>query len=80
MPLLVLAITALAFSRTVFAFIRDPEGPNLLVVIGLAGILYLPSLLFYRSSAIRQLGSLKRLVLAISVQGLLAAGLYFIMQ
>src|SRR4051812_34164397 len=74
-PLLVLAITAVAFSRAVFAFFRDPEGPNLVVTIGLAGVIYLPSLLFYMPKAIRRLRSLPRLILAVVIQGLVATGL-----
>ena len=39
--LVVLGLLSLAFSRLIFALINDPEGPNLVVVIGLAAIIYL---------------------------------------
>ena len=45
--LLILAIVALVCSRAVFFLINDPEGPNLLVVIGLAAVLYCVFLTVY---------------------------------
>jgi hypothetical protein len=78
--LLILAITAVSFSRAVFAFFRDPEGPNLVVVIGLAAVIYLLSLPFYLSNSIRTFTSLKRLILAIIIQVLVATGVYFILR
>lgn len=39
-PLLILGLVSLALSRAVFLFINDPEGQNLVVVIGLAVIIY----------------------------------------
>lgn len=38
--LLILFITSLVCSRTMFLFFNDPEGPNLLVVTGVAVIVY----------------------------------------
>ena len=38
--LLVLGIAALICSRAIFFFINDPEGPNLLVVVVAAGIIF----------------------------------------
>jgi len=45
--LLILGITALVFSRTMFLFFNDPEGPNLLIVVVMAGIIYFLSLAVY---------------------------------
>jgi hypothetical protein len=38
--LLILGIVSLVLSRVTFMFINDPEGPNLLVVLGLAAIIF----------------------------------------
>jgi hypothetical protein len=38
--LVLLGVAALLGSRVVFLFINDPEGPNLLVVVGLAVIIF----------------------------------------
>jgi uncharacterized membrane protein HdeD (DUF308 family) len=46
--LVILGIVSLILSRVVFFFINDPEGPNLVVVIGLAAIIYTISLLAHR--------------------------------
>ena len=43
----VFAMTAVICSRVMFVFIDDPEGPNLLVVLGFALIIYFLSLAFY---------------------------------
>jgi len=77
-PLILLGITALVCSRTLFAFFNDPEGPNLLVVVVMAAIIYSVSLVAYlfNSSA----ASLKRLWLAIAAQILLVVGLYFLLR
>ena len=80
-PLLILGITSLVCSRTVFFFINDPEGPNLLVVIVLAAIIYFLSLAVYVFAPLTLVSSasLKRLVLAIFMQILLVAGFYFLL-
>jgi len=39
--LLILAVVSLALSRAMFYFINDPEGPNLVVVMGLAVIIFI---------------------------------------
>src|SRR4051794_2446886 len=48
--LVILAITAVACSRMTFAFFNDPEGPNLLVVTGMAAVIYLVSSAVYLSN------------------------------
>jgi len=78
--LLILAVTAVASSRAVFAFFHDPEGPNLIVVIGLAAFIYLLCLVFYLSNAVRMLTSLRRLLFAIFIQIIGAIGFYLIMR
>jgi len=72
--LLVLGITALICSRALFFFFDDPEGPNLLIVTVMALILYFVSLTVYRFNL--SLTGLKKLLLAICIQVLLAGGLY----
>ncbi len=76
--LIILGITAIVCSRALFMFFNDPEGPNLLVVIGMAGIIYFVSLALYASKmSFVSLVGLKRLLLAILVQVIITAGLYF---
>lgn len=74
-PLLILGITAVVCSRAMFFFINDPEGPNLLVVLGAATIVYLLSLAAYAPGF--QITGPRRLVSAILIQILLVAGFYF---
>lgn len=45
--LFILGITSLVCSRALFFFFDDPEGPNLLIVTGMAMVLYLTSLIPY---------------------------------
>lgn len=74
--LIILGITSIACSRLTFYFFKDPEGPNLLIVMVLAAVLYVLSLmayLFVLSST-----GFKRLTLAISIQIIVATGLYFL--
>ena len=75
--LLILAMTALACSRGMFALFDDPEGPNLLVVGGMAAIIYLMSSAVYLSSLFPALTGVKRSSAAIFIQIVLAAGFYF---
>lgn len=74
--LLLLAITALVCSRTMFVFFDDPEGPNLLVVTGMAAAIYLPSLTVYLSRFFPSLAGIKRVLAAILVQTVVTAGFY----
>jgi hypothetical protein len=76
--LLLLGITALVSSRALFLFFNDPEGPNLLIVIGMALILYSLSFVVYVFSS--SLTEFKRLMLAISLQILLVIGLHFFLN
>ena len=74
--LLILAITALVCSRAMFAFFRDPEGPNLLVVTGMAAVIYLISAAVYLSNFSPSLTGFKRSSATIFIQLLVATGFY----
>jgi hypothetical protein len=74
---LVLGLTAIVFSRVMFVFFNDPEGPNLLVVMGAAAIVYFLSLAAY---AYIPSTNLKRLLLVIFLQIVLVAGLYVVLK
>lgn len=76
--LLLLGAMALACSKVFFFFIsqNDPEGSNLLIVIGLAGILSFVSGAAYYSLP---LTSGKKLLIAATVQIALSAALYLIL-
>jgi len=75
-PLLILAITAFACSRAMFAFFHDPEGPNLLVVAGMAAVIYLVSAAFHLSNLFASLTGFKRCLAAIFIQIAVATGFY----
>jgi len=76
--LFILGITALVCSRTMFFFFNDPEGPNLLVVTVMAAIIYFPSLAIYLlNPSYIPLTGVKRLLLVICMQIILATGFYF---
>ncbi|MBS1532141.1 MAG: hypothetical protein JSU01_17700 [Bacteroidetes bacterium] len=77
--LIILAATAIICSRLLFFFFRDPEGPNLLIVAGLALVVYILSLLAYLFGPPKMKGA-GRLLAAICFQVLLVAGLYFGMK
>ena len=66
--LVILMITAFACSRSVFAAINDPEGPNLLIVSVLAVVLFLPSSAAYLSTFRPSLAGFKRISAAVLVQ------------
>lgn len=71
--LLILGITAIMFSRAMFMFFNDPEGPNLLIVVVAAMIIYSLSLTAY----LLNLSSHKKLLLAIFIQILVVTASYF---
>lgn len=76
--LLILGVTALVCSRVLFSLFNDPEGPNLLVVTGMALIIYCLSLTTYVFNS--PITGLKRLLLAIFIQILLVIGFYFFLN
>jgi hypothetical protein len=75
--LLVLGVTAASGARVVLALFHDPEGPNLVVVGGLAVIIYAISLAAYLSNAVPSLAGYGRSAAAVGVQIVVAAGIYF---
>ncbi len=77
--LIILAVTALVCSRVLFVFFNDPEGPNLLIIIGLAAAIYLLSWIVYVFGPLR-INGFTRLAVVICIQVLLVIGLYFCME
>jgi hypothetical protein len=77
--LVVLAVTAIICSRMLFFFFNDAEGPNLLVVGGMALVVYVLSSLAYIFSP-SKMKDIKRLSAAICIQILLVIGIYFCMR
>jgi hypothetical protein len=67
--LLILGITSIVFSRAMFLFINDPEGPNLVVVLGMATIVFLLSWAIFKG--------LKKLPAVIVIQIAIVTGFYF---
>lgn len=76
--LIVLGITSLVLSRTMFALFNDPEGPNLLIVVVMAGILYFLSLAVYSFN--HSATALKKLLLAILSQIIIVISFYLILN
>jgi len=77
--LIILAVTALVCSRLLFFFFNDPEGPNLLIIIGLAAAVYLLSWAVYVFGPLK-INGIARLAGVICIQVLLVVGLYFCMK
>jgi hypothetical protein len=75
----ILGITATICSRMLFFMLHDAEGPNLLIVAGLAMALFLLSYSAYVFIPSGMKG-FKRTTVAICIQVLLAIGLYFCMR
>jgi hypothetical protein len=74
-PLIILGLTSLVCSRGMFWLFNDPEGPNLLIVVVMAAILYALSWAAY--SFVPLTSSLKKLLFAIFLQIIIVAGLFF---
>lgn len=73
-------ITSLILSRAVFYFIDDPEGPNLLIVVVLAGVVYFLSRLIANYFLTQPTTALKRFLLTVLIQVLVTGGLYLILR
>jgi hypothetical protein len=73
--LLLLGITALVSSRTLFFLFQDPEGPNLLIVTVLAAMLYIASFIVWRFIPAT---TTKKLLLAVCTQVVIVTALYTI--
>jgi hypothetical protein len=78
--LLILAITAATCSRAMVAFFNDPEGPNLLVVTGMAAIIYAISVAAYLSNVFPSLTGIQRSSAAVLIQICVATGLYLALR
>ena len=74
--LLILAVTAAACSRGMFVFFHDREGPNVLVVTGMAAVIYVISSAVYLSNFSPSLKGLKRSAATIFIQIFVATGIY----
>jgi hypothetical protein len=78
--LVILVVTAFTCSRTWFAFIDDPEGPNLLVVTVMAALLFAPSAAAYLSKFQPLLAGFKRTAVAVFIQIVIATCLYLALR
>lgn len=67
-------------SRAMFSLFNDPEGPNLLVVMVVAAIIYVLSLGVYSLYPSTTQGGQKKLLLAVLVQIMIVTGLYFFLN
>jgi hypothetical protein len=80
LSLAISGITALICSRGMFFFINDPEGPNVLVVVVAAAIIFFLSWAAYRYLPLPKQDSLKKLLIMIVIQIVTTAGLYFFLK
>lgn len=71
--LITLGITAVIGSRVLFSLFDDPEGPNLLIVVVTAAVIYLVSLPVYK---LNSLHNAQKFYLAIGVQVVAVTILY----
>ncbi len=76
--LITLGLTSLTLSRAWFALINDPEGPNLLIVIVLAAILFVIARATFKPLSVKW-GSLKGVATAIGVQIVVGVLLYMVL-
>ncbi len=77
--LVILGLVALVCSRVMFFLFNDPEGPNLVVVIGMALILFFMSLVAYLYLLNHSTTDPKRLLFTIAIQIMIATGIYFLL-
>ena len=78
--LVILGITSLVCSRVMFALFNDPEGPNLLIVVVAAAVIYFLSLAIYLSKSFPSFAGIKRLLLAILTQIIIVSVFYFLLR
>lgn len=77
--LLILGVTAALCSRALFFFFNDTEGPNLLIVGGLALAIFFLSFVIYVFVP-SKMKELTKLSVVVCVQILTVIGLYFFMK
>lgn len=75
--LIILALTALVFSRAMFVFFDDPEGPNLLIVTVFAAIVYFLSLALSFFGPLKKLHNTKRFLSRVLIQVLIVSVFYY---
>ncbi len=76
--LIILGATALVCSRIMFALFNDPEGPNLLIVVVVAAIVY--GLSLGVSSFFPPVTGHKKLLLTVATQIIIVTGSYFFLK
>lgn len=74
--LLLLGVIAVVCTRGVLLLFKDPEGPNLLIVVGMAGVIFVLSLFVYTFP----LSNIKKFILAIFAQTLLLGTFYLLFK
>lgn len=74
----ILGAASIAFSKLLLTLFNDPEGPNLLIVMVTAAVIYVASFIFYKF--ISRVDSPRRFILTILVQVIIVACLYFIFR
>lgn len=74
--LILLVITALGLSRIMFALFNDPEGPNLLIVLVTAAIVYVLSL----SAYLLNTSNRKKSLLAVLIQLVVVSILFYFLK
>ena len=74
--LLIIAITAILLSKVLFLLFADLEGPNLLISLGLAALIFCISLL----GCAFNFPTHKKLLAALCIQIVVTVGLYFLMK
>ncbi len=77
--LLILGVTALVCSKIFFSLFNDPEGPNLLIVVVMALILYGVSVAVHARAPLFTT-SLKKLLVAIFIQIVLVTVFYIFLK
>ncbi len=77
-PLIILGISSVLCSRSMFYFIDDPEGPNLLVVFVMASIIYFLSSTIYKYGPFPRV--LKKIPLVILLQLIVTIVFYFLLK
>jgi len=80
MSLVILAITSIASAKAIFTLINDPEGPNLLVVVGLAAVNYIVASAIYRSKLTSALTVPARLAASVGFQICVSGGFYLLLR
>ena len=76
----ILGIISIVCSSAMLHLFNDPEGPNLLVIMGMALIVFVLSLASYAYHPSGKQAGHKRLLLAILIQISVTAGFYFCLR